>query len=82
MKLQYITGCIAEALNVDGKPEIKLTDEERLKVIDQIHLWFRKHPEYLNELIQYLTTYFGDLDGSEEPCECCGDFIDEYTLDL
>lgn len=82
MELKYITGCIAQSLTIDGKQEIDLNNNERLKVIDAIHKWLREHPEYLNELIQYLTSNFGNLEMSDTPCGCCGDFIDEYVLEL
>jgi hypothetical protein len=37
----------------------------------------------LNYILQFIVEFFGELTyHSKEPCECCGDYVYEYTLDL
>lgn len=37
-------GCTAFSLNVDGKEEIDMTNEERLEVIEEIYKWMKNKP--------------------------------------
>ena len=83
MTIRNVRGCTAFSLNVDGKEEINMTDDERLEVIDKIHEWMRRRPDYLNYVLQGLTEKCGDYDIVDStPCETCGDIVDEYVLDL
>lgn len=41
------------------------------------------HPDKLNYLLQFVISDFGKVTyHSNEPCECCGDYIWEYTLEV
>lgn len=80
MRLQLQRGCICGALTVDGKQEIDLTDEERQAVLDKIHETLK--PDDLNYVLQALITEFGEYVSDDEPCECCGDYVEQYTWDL
>lgn len=84
MKIQNVSGCTSFSLNVDGKEEIEMTSEERLKVIDNIYEWMKRHPDdILNGILLDLTEAFGEYKTiSQSPCECCGDYVEEYVLDL
>lgn len=73
---------MAFSLNIDGKEEIDMTDKERMQVIDKIYEWMKRHPELLNNILQDLSS-LGEYNViSNEPCECCGDIVDEYVLDF
>ncbi len=83
MKIHHVKGCTAFSLNVDDKEEYDLTDEERLQIVDKIYDWMKRHPENFNWILQALSEYCGEyVVISDEPCECCGDIVDEYVLDL
>lgn len=83
MILHNVSGCLAFSLNIDGKEEIDMTDNERMQVIDKIYEWMKRHPELLNNILQDLSSSFGEYNViNNEPCECCGDIIDEYVLDF
>ncbi len=84
MKIHNVRGCTAFSLNVDGKEEIDMTHKERLQVIDKIYEWMKRTAdENLNYILQGLTEYCGEYNIiSDEPCECCGDTIDENVLDI
>lgn len=62
MKIQNVSGCTSFSLNVDGKEEIEMTSEERLKVIDNIYEWMKRHPDdILNGILLDLTEAFGNI---------------------
>ena len=83
MKIHKVSGCIAFSLNVDGKEETNMTDNERLEVIDKIYEWMKRHPDNLNYVLQGLADMCGEYNVIDStPCECCGDIVDEMMLDL
>ena len=79
MKLDLVTGCICDSLNADGIEEIDMTDEHRQEVIDKICNWMKKNPQELNYVMQELIPCFGEYESDDEPCECCGDYVETYT---
>ena len=83
MILHNVSGCLAFSLNIDGKEEIDMTDEERMQVIDKIYDRMKRYPELLNNILQDLSSSFGEYNViDDKPCECCGDIVDEYVLDF
>ena len=82
MKIHNVSGCMAFSLNVDGKEEIDMTNEERMEVIDKIYEWMKRHPELLNNVLQDISSFGEYKVISDKSCECCGDIIDEFVLDL
>lgn len=79
MKYELVRGCICDSLTVDGKSEVDMTDEERQAVIDNIYK--RLKPKDLNYLLQWYIVQFGEYISDDEPCECCGDYVEEWTLE-
>ena len=84
MKIHNIRGCTAFSLNVDDVEEIDMTHEQRLEVIDAIYEWMKRTADdNLNYILQGLTNECGEYNCIDpEPCECCGDIVDEDVLDL
>lgn len=83
MEIHNISGCTAFSLDVDGKAEIDMDNNERADVIDNVYSWMQRHPDNLNIILQNLSDSFGEyriIDG--RPCECCGDIITEKVLNL
>ena len=74
MKIQLTRGCIAGSLTIDGKEEIHLSDEERQEVLR--HIFNHLKPEDLNYVLQDLVETFGEYESDDEPCETCGDFVE------
>ena len=82
MKLEYISGCIADYLGIDDIREVDMTDEQRKYYNDKICDFLKQHPEDLNYLLQEIIPRYGEFDCDNEPCECCGDTIISYTLEI
>lgn len=82
MELEYAYGCLANSLSVNGIQEVDLTDKQRKEVINRIFQWYDKHPDALNNLLQYfIETHCDDYDCTE-PCECCGDMVTTYKMEI
>lgn len=79
MKLQYVTGCICDSLSVDGKEFNELSLEEQRVIC---HKLVDDASEYVIQ--QMFITYMEDHADCETtgPCECCGDMITEYNIEL
>lgn len=83
MKLEYVSGCIVSSLTVDGVEEIHMTDEQRKDAWRKICLWMAEQDgRDLNYLLQFVVPQFGEHSSSDEPCGCCGDWIDTWMLDI
>ena len=83
MKLKMVIGCMCDSLTVNNIEEMNLTDNQRKNIIHRIYTWYRKHPEQLNNLLQYFIESNCDtVDMSEKPCECCGDFVETYEMEI
>jgi hypothetical protein len=81
MKIVMTLGCIADSLTIDGVEEPNLTDDKRQEVIDRCVK--KIEPRDLNEFLQWLLMrHYDDYECSDLPCECCGDYIDMYTLEI
>ena len=82
MKLEYVSGCTSSSLTVDGIEEVLMTDEQRRAAWRKICLWMAElDGRDLNCLLQFVIPLFGEYSSSDEPCECCGDWVDTWVLD-
>jgi hypothetical protein len=80
MKLEYTEGCVAGSLTVDDEEEYAMTDERRTEVLEAVKR--KLGPRDLNHLLVYLATEYGDYESDGIPCECCGDIVCTWTLNL
>lgn len=80
MIIKLTRGCIVGGLDVDGRDECTLTDEDRQKVLDSIHAHLK--PEDLNNVLQALVEQFGEYDYDDRPCETCGDTVEWWTWEI
>lgn len=80
MKLELVRGCVAGSLNVDGIEEVDMTDEQRQAVLDAIFKHLK--PADLNYVLQDLIETFGEYEFDDQPCECCGDYVETYTWEI
>jgi hypothetical protein len=83
MILKQTTGCVCNSLTVDDVEEIDLTEEQRKEVILKISEYIANQmkTDDLNCFLQYFIDFFGEEKCiSNEPCDCCGDWVYETTL--
>ena len=76
-------GCICNSLAVNGVEESDLSDESRSIVRRQL-LESLKDKEKListSDLLEFVVEY-GKYDPADKPCECCGDWIENYEIEV
>lgn len=81
MKLEYTEGCICNSLTIDG---VETIDLPQSTVKEALHKLIDKESDL--GTLQYILTQFiehlGTYTSSDEPCGCCGDYIDNYKLEI
>lgn len=81
MEIKMTTGCLYESLTIDGTEEINLSEEKRKEALEKVLTVIKS--EDLNELLYWLVPkYAQDYECSETACDCCGDYVDTYTLTI
>ena len=80
MKLQYVNGCVYNSLLIDGAETINIDIPKLRNVLKQL---IDKEEDMcmLQYFLKSILEVKGTYECSEEQCECCGDFIESYTLD-
>lgn len=80
MKIEYVTGCTCDALNIDGKRTIDMSVEELrsniLNVVSKI-----TDVATLQDVLISITESEGEFEDLGH-CEQCGDWITSYTLEI
>lgn len=83
MKIELIRGCTCDGLYIDDKSVRELTDNERKEIKKKICKWIMSDDAHLGALLHILTKhFFNKYQCSDTPCECCGDFIETYKLEI
>ena len=80
MKIEYTDGCICTSLTVDGKETADMTPEE-IKVSIQAMLDRVLHVLCIFCVVMSLIEHLGEYKDLGH-CECCGDWISNYTLEI
>lgn len=80
MKLEYTDGCICTSLTVDGKETVDMTPEE-IKVSIRAMLDRETDIATLQDVWMSLIEHLGEYKDLRH-CECCGDWISNYTLEI
>ena len=82
MKLEMRRGCIADWLGADGMLEIDMDDATREKVYDKLIEFLKSQNDGLNQLMQFTLETYGEYECDGKSCECCGDSVENWSLDL
>ena len=81
MEIEYTEGCVCDSLTIDGVESIDLTENQMkdaiIKMIDKVD-----DIAVLQSVIINIIEYIGEYSHSKEPCECCGDYVDNYKLEI
>ena len=87
MKIEIIQGCICDSFEIDGKPINDCTIDELKDALTNATAYVvsKANDERISDLqiaIRDLVELFGDYECSEDACECCGDFVETYTMEI
>lgn len=90
MTLTLTTGCICYAFELDGKPlhecnplELQAMLLLAAQKIASKHLEADERSGCIISILQSMVESFPDTyESTTEPCECCGDYVETYTMEL
>lgn len=80
MKLEYTDGCICTSLTVDGVETVDMKTEDLQEVICKL-VKRETDTATLQQIWMNLMESQGDYKDLGH-CECCGDWISNYTLEI
>lgn len=90
MKLELTEGCICDRFTVDGK-DINSMSGRELKDILKVVVAKITDTKYEDEnkvshlqtiLRDIVSLYYDEYEIDDEPCECCGDFVETFTMNI
>ena len=89
MRIELTKGCTCDSFEVDGV-KIMDCDEPQLKhllinitqkiVSKELNFMERADLEYI--LMLMVDNFRDTYECSSEPCECCGDYVETYTMKI
>lgn len=84
MKIKWVRGCVVTYLSIDKKSFKDYNDKQKNDIRQNILNWLKNEEKSVptEDLIEFILEYAGEYECSDEPCECCGDFIDKYELEI
>lgn len=80
MKLEMTEGCVCWSYTVDDREFTNLSLNEKKELIKSLVDKTTDEAVLQGYFRNFLHTY-GKHEGSDEPCDCCGDYIDTYTYE-
>lgn len=81
MKLKYTYGCVCDSISVDGVESIDMDINDFREVVHQL-VDNEQDSAVLQDLFTSCMESQGNYESSKKPCDCCGDTIITYTLEL
>jgi hypothetical protein len=87
MKIEVVNGCMAYDFEIDGKSIHECTIDELKDALTKstAYVVSKANDERISDLktaIRNLVELFGDCECLEDACECCGDFVETYTIEI
>lgn len=90
MKLKITEGCICDSFTADGK-DIDSLSEQELKDILKAAVAKITNTEYEDEKIIYClqntlyeiaSRFYDEYECDGKPCECCGDYVETFKMEV
>lgn len=81
MKLELITGFIANSLEADGEDIYEMSKHQQSEIILKILDKLEPTVGYLNIIKSLIEDHYDDVDFSD-PCDQCGDTVSTYKLEI
>lgn len=84
MELNKINGCIHSNLTINGVSETELSIGDRARVRQKVLDWLSENEDKLStyDLLDFIVESCGEYSHDEHPCECCGDLVEYYKLEI
>jgi hypothetical protein len=90
MKLELTEGCICDSFTADGKFINTLSEKELKDILKAVvaKITTTKYEDentvyYLqNILYEIVSRFYDEYESDDEPCECCGDFVETFKMEV
>jgi hypothetical protein len=88
MKLELTEGCICDSFTADGKDINSMSGQELKDILKAVvaKITNTKYEDenkvfYLQTILRDIVSlYYDEYEIDDEPCDCCGDFVETYTM--
>lgn len=84
MKINYTRGCICDDLSVDNENFYSLSLQKRKEILHKIidNCGHDDIDYFFQDILIEMLKAKGEYACSDKACECCGDFVESYTLKI
>jgi hypothetical protein len=90
MKLELTEGCICDSFTADGKDINSMGEKELKDILKAVvaKITTTKYEDentvyYLqNTLYEIVSRFYEEYESDDEPCECCGDFVETFKMEV
>ena len=84
MKIELTEGCICTGMDVDGTPISELNEEQRYEVRKALCEYILNHEDEFDlfRLGEIVVTNADSEYSYSGPCECCGDCIETWKMEI
>ena len=84
MKINWTRGCVVTCLSIDKKDYDDYTDDEKGALRHHILDWLLHNEDKVSteDLLELMLEMAGEYECSDHPCECCGDWVDSYEMEI
>lgn len=84
MKIGKVSGCIHSCYTIDDKIIDSLNDKDIINARKNIIKFIQNNNDVITieDLLNFVLDLCGDYEYDEKPCECCGDIVEYYKLDI
>jgi hypothetical protein len=90
MELKLVEGCICDSFTADGKDINSMGEKELKDILKAVvaKITNTKYEDentihYLQIILREIVSRFEDeYERDDEPCECCGDFVETFKMNI
>lgn len=90
MELKIIEGCVCDRFTVDGKDIDSMSGQELKEILKAVvaKITNTKYEDeniiycLINTLYEIVSRFYDEYESDDKPCECCGDFVETFKMDI
>lgn len=84
MKIEVIDGCVCTGMYVYGTSISEMSEEQRYKVRKALCEYIMNHEDEFDlfRLGEFVVTHADSEYSCSPPCECCGDCIETWKMEI
>lgn len=84
MKIEVIDGCVCTGMYIDGTPISEMSEDQRHEVRKALCEYIMEHEDEIDLFrLGAIVVSIADSEYSySQPCECCGDCIETWKMEI